>query len=323
MQTFKKIAAAGLCVVVCGATSPAWCKNTESLWAANTNDETVVEFSPGELKSSGTPTPTLIEGTPLNDVEGVTFDEFQNLWVTTYENRVLQFTPPQLRNLATVPNPTPNATISSTTFQGLDGCTLDSHGNLWIVDYGANGFHELTEMQLVAGSNPDITPAITITSSSLDAPNFDAFDRHGNLWISNEDNAEVVEFSASQLGSSGAKAANIVLSGSSLDAPVQMGFDTKGDLWVANFGNDTVVMFAKKDLKASGSPTPKVTLSVLDGPFGLAFDRNKNLWISNIYDGDLFKFSSKQYKKSGAPTPAVTLTGVLSGSYEMIFGPNY
>jgi len=75
--------------------------------------------------------------------------------------------------------------------------------------------------------------------------------------------------------------------------------------------------------ETTGSPTPKVTLSgaAFDDAWGLAFDGGHNLWVSNILDGNIGKLRSKQLKKSGSPTPGVVLTGVLAGSYQMIFGP--
>ena len=177
----------------------------------------------------------------------------------------------------------------------------------------------------MSGSNADITPAVTITSSSLDLPDFGVFDKSGDLWVSGDGNAEILEFTADQLGSSGAKTPSVILSSNSgsIDQPGEMAFDSKGNLWVANYANETVVMFAKKDLSASGSPTPKVTLSssVFDGPSGLVFDSGHNLWVSNYNNGDISKFSSKQLKKTGAPTPSVLLTGVAPNSFEIIFGP--
>jgi sugar lactone lactonase YvrE len=328
LRYIAAIAMIAMLAVASGAWSPAWGKPAAaSLWAGDTNNDKVVELTPSNLGSSGSPAPVILDSAGLGEPEGVAFDLSKNLWVSTFENHlVLEFTPAQLNDLGTVSNPTPAATINSTSFVELDGDTFDKDGNLWIVDYGANGVDELSKTQLNAGSNADITPAITITSSSLDDPNFDVFDKSGNLWVSSEDNSEIVEFAAEQLGSSGALTPKVVLSSNSansLDEPGEMAFDSKGNLWVTNFDIGTVVMFAKKQLRASGSPTPKVTLSssVFDGPWGLAFDRGHNLWVSNYNNGTIFKFRSKQLKKSGALTPPVILQGVLSGSYGMTFGP--
>ena len=315
-----------LMLLACGASSPAWCKaNAASLWAASTNDNTVLEFSPSELKRSGSPTPVVINSTALDAPEGVAFDKSRNLWVTQFNsNSVLEFTTAQLKNLSAVSNPVPNATIVSSVFRGPVGCTFDKDENLWIVDFSAKAVSELSSAQLNAGSNADITPAITVMSGSLIHPSFDVFDKSGNLWVAS-DAGVLLEFSAVQLRSSGAKTPTVILSsnGGSLDLPGEMAFDSKGNLWVSNFDNNTVVMFAKKDLSASGSPTPKVTVSsaVFNEPDGLAFDSGHNLWVANFSDGNLSKFRLKQSKASGSPTPPVLLTGVLPESFQMTFGP--
>jgi len=324
--SLRSIPAIALLAVACGASSPAWCKPAASLWMADTGNSRVVELTPSDLTSSGTPSPIVLDSAALDEPEGVAFDKTKNLWVSTFGNSlVLEFTPAQLKNLGTVSNPTPHATIGSTMFDALDGCTFDKHGNLWVIDFDGDGVHELTHKQLKAGSNSDITPKINITSSSLVDPNFGVFDKSGNLWISSEDSSAIVGFSASQLRSSGAKTPNVILSSSSgsLDDPGQMVFDGKGNLWVANYGNATVVEFAKNQLGATGAPTPAVTLSgsAFDGPWGLALDSGGNLWVSNYINDLISQFSSPQLTTSGTPTPPVVLTGVLDGSYGMTFGP--
>ena len=322
--SLRSIAAVALLAVACGASSPAWCKAKESLWGGNKDGHIVIELTPSDLETSGVPTPVVLDSAALGEPLGVAFDKSKNLWVTTYAGvSVLEFTAAQLKNLGTVSNPTPNATIGSTSFNVILGCTFDKHGNLWIIDGGGNAVYELTDAQLKAGSNSNITPKVSITSTSLDNPNFGVFDKSGNLWVSSNDNSQIVEFSAGQLHSSGAITPKVILSGSSLDEPGEMVFDSKGNLWVTNYYSNTVVMFTKKELKASGSPTPGVVLggSAFDEPEGLALDSTGNLWVSSYDTGDISKFTSTQLKTSGTPTPPVVLTGFLPLSFQMTFGP--
>jgi sugar lactone lactonase YvrE len=319
----RSIAGFALLAAVCGASSPAWCKATASLWVADTVNDSVVELKPSDLESSGSPSPVVLNSAAVADASGVAFDKSKNLWVTTFDNLVLEFTPAQLKKLDTVSNPTPHATIASSSFEQIVGCTFDKHGNLWIIDGVGDSVHELTHKQLDAGSNPDITPRTNITAEALEYPNFGVFDKSGNLWVSAEDNDVIAEFTAAQLGSSGGKTPKVVLSNGSLDAPGQLGFDSKDNLWVTNIDAETVVEFDKSQLRVSGSPTAEVTLSgsAIDRPWGLALDSAGNLWFSNYGDGSIFKFSSTQLKASGTPTPPVVLTGVLELSYQMTFGP--
>lgn len=323
----RSVAAIAMLAVACATSSPAWCKPAESLWIADRGNNTVVEILPVDLKQSGTPTPVVLHSAALHDVLGIAFDKSQNLWVANGAfDQVLEFTSAQLKNLGTVSNPTPTATIGSTSFSGTAGCTFDKHGNLWIANNDAKGVVELTQTQLNAGSNPNITPAISITSDAeLDIPDFGAFDKSGNLWVSSNSNSQIVKFTASQIGSSGDKNPAVILTSisNSLDFPGQLVFDHSGNLWVSNLDNGTVVMFAKKNLRASGDPTPKVTLnSTPSGPLGLAFDSGHNLWVAGSGDGTIGKYTSKQLKKGGAPAPAVLLTGALAtGNFQMTFGP--
>jgi sugar lactone lactonase YvrE len=315
-------AVTALLVLTCSFPSRAWCAAAQSLWGTVKYGKEVIELTPTDLASSGTPTPVVLDSAALGYPVGLAFDKSENLWVTTGGNLVVEFTKSQLENLSTVSNPTPNATIGSTSFTFLAGCTFDKHGNLWLIDEG-DGVHELTSAQLSAGSNSNITPNLNITSTSLDYPNFGVFDKSGNLWLSSTDNSQIVKFAKSQLKSSGAETPKVILSGSDLDEPEAIAFDSKGSLWVANYQSDTVAKFEKSQLKKSGTPTPKVTLSgsAISGPNGLALDKAGNLWFSNYGSGDVSEFTSKQLKTSGTPTPPVVLPGYLQDSFQMTFGP--
>jgi sugar lactone lactonase YvrE len=317
--SLRLIAAIAILIAACGTASPAWCKPAESLWVADTDNNRIVELVPSDLKSSGTPVPLEVE--PLNSANGLAFDKSGNLWVEAFDNFILEFTPAQLKNLATVPNPTPVNEFGS----GADaarGCIFDHNGNLWIID-AQGAVDEFTHEQLSAGGSP--SPSVRISSGALNDPEFGVFDKSDNLWLSNQGNSEIAEFKSSQLVSSSEQTPAVILSanGESLDFPAQLVFDHKGNLWAANMANSTVVMFAKKQLKASGMPVPKITVTspAFDEPTGLAFDGKGNLWFSNFLNSQISKFSSKQLRKSGSPTPPITITGILTNSHQMTFGP--
>lgn len=321
--------------VVCGASSPAWSKGAASLWIADEGDRRVIEIPPSTLKQSGTVSPIVNDGTAIHDDEptGVCFDGSKNLWVTGFSSSVLKFTPAQLKNLTTTPEPVPVATIVSMSFGELDGCTFDKQGNLWVVDATAKGMHKISKSQLNAGGT--ILPALTITATAdLDFPNFAVFDKSGNLWVTSEDSSTIVEFAANQLKSSGDKTPAVILSddgSGSIDEPGQAAFDGSGNLWVPNYGNSTVVMFKKSDLGSSGSPTPKITLmdasvmssDSLDGPWGLTFRGKGALWVSNYSSGNISMFIPSQIKSSGAPVPKVFLKGAAIDAYQLTFGPAF
>ena len=318
--------------LVGGTSSPASAAGG-ALWMTTPDNQVpglgVAEVLPPGLKKSGAPTLVTMTRVGLTGAAGLAFLK-GNLWVTTLDKHLYEFTSKQLHNLVKSPNPLPAVVINSPAFLNPLGCTLDKHGNLWIVDLSLNGVFEISSAQLAAGSNAALTPAVTITATSLVSPSFDAFDKAGNLWITSLGNSELIEFSASQLGTGGQLTPAIVISSASLDGPGQLQFDRKGNLWVTNSMNNTVVEFAASDLAKSGAPLAKVILSTnagsLDTPWGLQFDGGGNLWVMDYTHGELpnsqlVKFSAKQLTTTGSPTPSVTLTGMPLYAAELTFGP--
>ncbi len=85
-----------------------WVENyrTSGSWA-----DTLVEFTPGQLVSSGTPTPAVtISGGGLDGPGGAAFDSAGDLWVPNwYDSTVTEYASSQLRASG---SPTPIATIS-------------------------------------------------------------------------------------------------------------------------------------------------------------------------------------------------------------------
>ena len=159
-----------------------------------------------------------------------------NLWVATMDNTVYEFTQSQLQNLSKNPKPTPAITITSSDFGFILGCAFDNSGDLWIADSKANGVHEISKSQLVAGGN--ITTAVSITSNSLASPGFPAFDSAGNPG-SRAQTTIVVEFAAGDIGGSGSPTPAVIIAGSGVSEPGEMAFDQNGTLWVTNAGNNT------------------------------------------------------------------------------------
>lgn len=299
---------------------------SDALWVADSFDAQVDEYLPSALKSSGERKVIII---PTGErAWGVCFDKSKNLWVTAGDTstteEILGYTAAALKTLPSAI--TPAVTITSSTFDGVGGCTFDKRGNLWLADYEADSLDEISAEQLEAGSG-SITPAVVITSSStpLDEPSFVAFDASGNLWTASQEEGAIFEFSASQLSSGGAQLpAGFLTGGGDLDAPAGIGFDKHGNLWVANDGNGTVVMFPKGHLGDKyDAPTVTISSSSLDGPWGLVF-KSSDLWVLNYGNGTAQKFVPSQLKRSGAPAAKGLLAGIAGdGNWQITFGPAY
>src|ERR1700728_1129650 len=165
------------------------------------------------------------------------------------------------------------------------------------------------------GSSPSSTLGDTTGSWALNNISNIAFDAQGDMWVSNPNAETVVEYTASQLASSGSPAPHVTLALSgSVPAPALLAFDAHGDLWVSNrVAAATEVEFTPSQLATSGSPTPAVTISVNINVYALGFDSSGDLWMVET-GPDLVEFTASQLTSSGNPAPAVTISGLNPSS---------
>jgi sugar lactone lactonase YvrE len=149
-----------------------------NLWLANALDSSVVEFTVGQLASSGSPTPavTLSPSGSLNDPYQLAFDASGNLWVgNPSNNTVVEFAASQL---AATGSPTPAVTLranaSSLNFPA--GLAFDASGNLWVANETGGSVVEFTHSQLLVSGSP--TPSVLVTGNSPTGAIGLAFDPH-------------------------------------------------------------------------------------------------------------------------------------------------
>jgi hypothetical protein len=196
-----------------------------NLWVVGNSEGHVLEYTKGQLATSGSPTPsaTILDfpSTPFSDA----LDAFGDLWVTTTavsssscpQGCVVEFSRAELATA----KPAPTVTISST---GGANLAFTPSGNLWMVTGGGapncfdtpctNQLVEFTRAQLATSGSP--TPAVTISSriistnvgprQSLDGPFGVAVAPSGDVWVSNFDNNTTVEYGRDQLTQSGSPA---------------------------------------------------------------------------------------------------------------------
>jgi secreted PhoX family phosphatase len=151
----------------------------------------------------------------------------------------------------------------ATTASGLNYPTevaFDAAGNLWLVDQGNNRVLEYKapfstgeSASIVIGQADFTSFASATTATGMNSPYGITFDGSGNLWVSDNKNLRVLEFT---LPFSSGQAASLVLgqqnftsSGVSgnpqvdVNNPEGLAFDTSGNLLVSETGASRVVIF--------------------------------------------------------------------------------
>ncbi len=112
---------------------------------------------------------------------------------------IVQYSAAQLQS-STTSKPALAVTTHGTEAQSV---AIDRHGNLWISVWNTNNIVEYSAVQLASGTSA--APAVTLTASERGpiSPVGLAFDPDGNLWVADNQDNTVVEYSASQLTASG------------------------------------------------------------------------------------------------------------------------
>ncbi len=149
-----------------------------NLWVTNSGANTVVEFAPSQLGTSGSPTPAVTLSSTVGSLSsplGLAFDASGNLWVVNGGNTVLQFAASQLTASG---SPTPAVTLSAAagSLDSPRSLAFDASGNLWVTNGAsmANTVVEFAAGQLAVSGAP--TPTTTVSGSSLGGPYGLAFD---------------------------------------------------------------------------------------------------------------------------------------------------
>lgn len=240
-----------------------WVANSNEFGVLNPGQGFVTKYLPGQLGSSGSPTPniTLTDPTEFVSPTGVIFDASGNLFVS-------DFGPSQ--------TPFPN---------------IGGPGKIWV-------FKAATVAALVPGTNKHKSDA-SLSDPSTVTPVNGAFDHNGNLWVADCD----ANFVAGTMGelymfpkatlTTGATSAKTIFQTTSIttpngventiECPGGIAFDAQGNLWYTNFfnefGNGGVGEFLQSQLSATGtsSPTPNIFLdgdsarTNFNAPIGLTF----------------------------------------------------
>jgi sugar lactone lactonase YvrE len=190
---------------------------------------------------------------------------------------------------------------------------------------------------LVLGQPNFYSSAAAPGPNGLSQPEFAAFDKSGDLWVSDYGNSYVVEYkppftfneSASVEVGSPSFAAN-GCDNTGLDyvcSPNGIAFDPSGNLWVADSQNDSIVEF-KAPLTIGenvstiiGEPSAgTVNASNLGEVGGIAFDSSGNLWVADQSDNRVVEF--KAPLSTGEPASLVLGQSSLTGTSDNLANAN-
>ncbi len=215
------------------------------------------------------------------------------------------------------------SSVSATSAAGMADpikATTDAAGNLWVaecsnsrvIEYKAP-FSNGMSASVVLGE-PDMNTGTGGTSATtLSCASGLAFDKQGNLWVSDYDNSRVVEYKAPftsgmaaslVLGQPDLTSSTCATSATALCDPWEgIAFDSKGNLFVGDYGNCRIVEYqapfstgmaasiaiGQADLNSSNCGT---TVSTMDSPLGIAFDATGNLWTGDYTNNRVLEFKA-------------------------------
>lgn len=259
--------------------------NAGNMWVADTNNNRIVEFKTpftnGEAVSLVIGYPSFDKGVypttagSLAAPYGLAFDKSGNLWaVDYYNNRVLEYVPPfenQMNASLVIGQSDLTSNSDGTTANRMNlpsAIAFDEKGNMWVTDSLNNRVLEFSypfstdqSATLVLGQTAFTTNFLGVTDNSMNTPYGIIFDKSGNLWITDGNNARVLEYTppfsngmnaSLVLGQTNFAEMHVGTSADMLAEPYDVKIDNNGNLWVADTDNNRVLEFAATSVPEFG-----------------------------------------------------------------------
>jgi sugar lactone lactonase YvrE len=218
-------------------------------------------------------------------------------------------------NFTSTSGSTPPASMGSPQY-----VAFSPSGDLWVADTGHARVLEFTppftdgEAATVVLGQPDFTStACGGGQTGLCMPDGIAVDSSGDVWVADEQQQRILEFTppftngetaSLVLGEPSFTASACTLSQTGLCYPQGITFDSSGNLWVADSYSNRVVEFVKGPSGFTNDQAESVVLGQTDFtskvsattrsnmalPAALAFDSAGNLWVADWENNRVLKF---------------------------------
>ncbi len=335
-----------------------------NLWVAATANNRVLEFLPpfctGENANITIGQPSFTALINSNCVQSspaaicgptaLAFDPSGNLWVVDKNYEIIEIKPPFNTGMGSsfIFSGGNGSEVNQSSFQAV-GVSFDASGNMWVVDSNpnanapsdrvlefkppfANGENALLEIGQANFTSDNETAT---TQSLLSSPQAIAFDSSGNLWVADNANYRVLEFTTPF---SNGESASVVIGESDftsfsgngptqsvLDGPYGVAFDHGGNLWVVDDtanrvlefsppfanGENAAAVVGEPDYNSSNIDS-NVTQSLLLSPSSIAFDKAGNLWVADTSNSRVLEFQNLGTQTTASSSSADTITTASS-----------
>ncbi|MDE2022011.1 MAG: NHL repeat-containing protein, partial [Patescibacteria group bacterium] len=197
--------------------------STGNLWVADTGNNRVLMFLPANQVIGGAASivlgqPTFAGNTAsltqngFNNPSGLTFDNNGNLWISdSGNNRVLEYLAANLvqggKASLVIGQPSFTTNTAPLTQNGLrfpTSATVDNGGNLYIADFNNNRVLQYSAANLVMGGTASVvlgqnsftTNVASLSQSGINHPEAVSIGPSNNLWVGDNGNNRVLEFTS-------------------------------------------------------------------------------------------------------------------------------
>ncbi|MDF2694131.1 MAG: repeat containing protein [Labilithrix sp.] len=297
--------------------------SSNKLWMGNANSDSgqLLAFAGADLAATGSPAAKVAtKGAPGQGAHGgksLAFDKDGNLWsigATTGDSPLLRFA---AGDLGASGEKTPDRKIDPQ----LSGCgpaltsiAFDPSGTLWATVLCSDQVLGIAPENLSASKS--FTPAAEDFATGVKAPHQLAFDKDGNMWVSDE--TSLRRYPAASLAAGQAHVSDFEIKAKAENdaelPPDALAFDKDGNLWVSNFGGNVLFKLTPADLTPAGAskevvPSVALTIGVDALIESLAFDESGGLWTT-FSQGKVARIAPAQLGTSttpGAPTEPETV----------------